>query len=142
MIGLTAQLGAGACLGLDVVVVGVVGGRAQLLDSELLRRAGIRPKSMRTLMVKSAKPLRADILPTASQVLVAQVAGPMGVGPMGLGPMAPGRPADLPWQHFAAGTRPRPRCAVESAWRRSDATLLGRRRPAHRPANTPRLGPV
>ena len=97
MTGLTVQLGACACLEIDGVQIAVVSGKKQLLDRELLRMVGIQPEAMRIIVVKSSNHFRADFQPIASQVLVAKAAGPMAADP-----------ADLPWQHLAAGTRLRP----------------------------------
>ncbi len=97
MTGLTVQLGASACLEIDGVRIAVVSGKKQLLDRELLRMVGIQPEAMRIIVVKSSNHFRADFQPIASQVLVAKAAGPMAADP-----------ADLPWQHLAAGTRLRP----------------------------------
>ncbi len=97
MTGLTVQLGACACLEIDGVRIAVVSGKKQLLDRELLRMVGIQPEAMRIIVVKSSNHFRADFQPIASQVLVAKAAGPMAADP-----------ADLPWQHLAAGTRLRP----------------------------------
>ena len=97
MTGLTVQLGACACLEIDGVQIAVVSGKKQLLDRELLRMVGIQPEAMRIIVVKSSNHFRADFQPIASQVLVAKAAGPMAADP-----------ADLPWQHLAAGMRLRP----------------------------------
>jgi microcystin degradation protein MlrC len=97
MTGLTVQLGVCACLEIDGLRIAVVSGKKQLLDRELLRMVGIQPELMRIIVVKSSNHFRADFQPIASQVLVAKAAGPMAADP-----------ADLPWQHLAAGMRLRP----------------------------------
>ena len=77
MTGLTAQLGASACLEIEVIQVAVVSGKKQLLDRQTLRLVGIQPEAMRVIVVKSSNHFRADFGPIASQILVAKAAGPM-----------------------------------------------------------------
>jgi microcystin degradation protein MlrC len=97
MTGLTVKLGPCACLEIDGVLVGVVSGKKQLLDRELLRMVGVHPEQMRVVVVKSSVHFRADFEPHASHVLVAKAAGPMAADP-----------ADLPWTKLPATTRQRP----------------------------------
>ena len=94
MRGLTARLGASACLEIEGIRVAVVSGKKQLLDRELLRMVGIHPEQMRVIVVKSSVHFRADFQPYASHVLVAKAAGPMAAVP-----------ADLPWKKLSPATR-------------------------------------
>jgi microcystin degradation protein MlrC len=97
MTGLTVRLGPSACLEIDGVRIGVVSGKKQLLDRELLRMVGIHTEQMRIVVVKSSVHFRADFQPHASHVLVAKAAGPMAADP-----------GDLPWQRLPAEIRRRP----------------------------------
>lgn len=97
MTGVTTRLGASAALEYEGLRIAVVGGKAQLLDRELLRMVGIHHEQMRIVVVKSSVHFRADFQPNASHVLVAKAAGPMAADP-----------GDLPWQRLGEGIRTRP----------------------------------
>jgi len=97
MNGMLAELGPVACLRIDDVLVAVSSGKAQMLDRNLYRVAGIQPEEMKILVNKSSVHFRADFEPIAEAVLVAKAPGPMTADP-----------ADLPWTRLAAGVRTRP----------------------------------
>lgn len=89
--GPTARLAIG---GVDVVVSS---NKAQMLDRNLYRMAGVEPERMKILVNKSSVHFRADFQPIAEAVLVAKAPGPLLADP-----------ADLPWQRLAPGIRMRP----------------------------------
>lgn len=97
MNGMLADLGPVACLRIDDVLIAVSSGKAQMLDRNLYRMAGIQPEEMKILVNKSSVHFRADFEPIAEAVLVAKAPGPMTADP-----------ADLPWTSLAAGIRTRP----------------------------------
>lgn len=97
MSGAWLDLGATVCLRIGGVRVVVSSTKAQLLDRNLFRIAGVEPERMRILVVKSSVHFRADFEPIAQQVLVAKAPGPMLADP-----------ADLPWTRLAEGVRTRP----------------------------------
>jgi len=97
MNGMQAELGPVACLRVDGVLVAVSSSKAQMLDRNLYRVAGIQPESMKVLVNKSSVHFRADFEPIAHAVLVAKALGPMTADP-----------ADLPWTRLAEGMRTSP----------------------------------
>jgi microcystin degradation protein MlrC len=97
MNGMEAELGPVACLRAAGVLIAVSSGKAQTLDRNLFRVAGIQPEDMRILVVKSSVHFRADFEPIAEAVLIAKAPGPMVADP-----------ADLPWTRLAPGIRTRP----------------------------------
>lgn len=97
MNGMLAELGPVACLRIDDVLIAVSTGKAQMLDRNLYRVAGIQPEAMKILVNKSSVHFRADFQPIAEAVLVAKAPGPMNADP-----------ADLPWTRLAPGIRTRP----------------------------------
>jgi microcystin degradation protein MlrC len=97
MNGMDAELGPVACLRIDDVLIAVSSGKAQMLDRNLYRVAGIQPEEMGILVNKSSVHFRADFEPIAQAVLVAKAPGPMTADP-----------ADLPWTRLAPGIRTRP----------------------------------
>jgi microcystin degradation protein MlrC len=97
MNGMQAELGPVACLRVDDVLVAVSSSKAQMLDRNLYRVAGIEPESMKVLVNKSSVHFRADFEPIAHAVLVAKAPGPMTADP-----------ADLPWKRLASGMRTSP----------------------------------
>jgi microcystin degradation protein MlrC len=68
--------------------------KAQMLDRNLFRVAGIQPEEMSILVNKSSVHFRADFQPIAEKILVAKAAGPMLADPV-----------DLPWTCLAQGIR-------------------------------------
>jgi len=98
MNGMQADLGPVACLAIDGVQIAVSSTKAQMLDRNLYRVAGIEPERMKILVNKSSVHFRADFEPIARAVLVAKAPGPMTADP-----------ADLPWKHLAPGIRVSPR---------------------------------
>jgi microcystin degradation protein MlrC len=97
MNGMQAELGPVACLRVAGVLIAVSSGKAQMLDRNLYRVAGIQPEDMKILVNKSSVHFRADFEPIAEAVLVAKAPGPMLADP-----------ADLPWTRLAPGIRTRP----------------------------------
>lgn len=97
MNGMQAQLGPVACLAIDGVRIAVASTKAQMLDRNLYRVAGIEPERMKILVNKSSVHFRADFEPIAHAVLVAKAPGPMLADP-----------ADLPWRRLKPGMRVRP----------------------------------
>jgi microcystin degradation protein MlrC len=98
MHGMQVELGPVACLRIGGVFVAVSSTKAQMLDRNLFRVAGIEPERMKILVNKSSVHFRADFEPIARAVLVAKAPGPMTADP-----------ADLPWKHLAPGIRVSPR---------------------------------
>lgn len=94
MHGMEVNLGPVACLRIGEVLVAVSSKKAQMLDRNLFRMAGIEPENMKILVNKSSVHFRADFEPIAFRVLVAKAPGPM-----------KGDPADLPWQNLKDGIR-------------------------------------
>ena len=97
MHGMQVNLGPVACLKIDGVRIAVSSTKAQMLDRNLYRVAGIEPEQMKILVNKSSVHFRADFEPIAHTVLVAKAPGPMTADP-----------ADLPWKRLARGIRVRP----------------------------------
>jgi microcystin degradation protein MlrC len=97
MHGMQVNLGPVACLKIDGVRIAVSSTKAQMLDRNLYRVAGIEPEQMKILVNKSSVHFRADFQPIAHTVLVAKAPGPMTADP-----------ADLPWKRLARGIRVRP----------------------------------
>ena len=97
MHGMQVELGPVACLKIGGVRIAVSSTKAQMLDRNLYRVAGIEPEQMKILVNKSSVHFRADFQPIAHTVLVAKAPGPMTADP-----------ADLPWKRLARGIRIRP----------------------------------
>ncbi|QGZ58116.1 microcystin degradation protein MlrC [Paraburkholderia acidiphila] len=97
MHGMQVELGPVACLRIGGVHVAVSSTKAQMLDRNLYRVAGIEPERMKILVNKSSVHFRADFEPIAHAVLVAKAPGPMTADP-----------ADLPWRRLKPGIRLRP----------------------------------
>lgn len=97
MHGMQVELGPVACLQIGGVRVAVSSTKAQMLDRNLYRVAGIEPERMKILVNKSSVHFRADFEPIAHAVLVAKAPGPMIADP-----------ADLPWRRLKPGIRLRP----------------------------------
>ena len=97
MHGMQVELGPVACLKIGGVRIAVSSTKAQMLDRNLYRVAGIEPEQMKILVNKSSVHFRADFQPIAHTVLVAKAPGPMTADP-----------ADLPWKRLARGIRMRP----------------------------------
>lgn len=94
MTGMLADVGPTARLSIGGVQVIVSSTKAQMLDRNLYRMAGVEPEQMKILVNKSSVHFRADFEPIAEAVLVAKAPGPMLADP-----------ADLPWTRLAAGLR-------------------------------------
>lgn len=97
MHGMEVELGPVACLRIGGVLLAVSSTKAQMLDRNLYRVAGIEPERMKILVNKSSVHFRADFEPIARAVLVAKAPGPMTADP-----------ADLPWRHLKPGMRLKP----------------------------------
>ncbi|MDR3095972.1 MAG: M81 family metallopeptidase [Paraburkholderia sp.] len=97
MHGMQVELGPVACLRIGGVRVAVSSTKAQMLDRNLYRVAGIEPERMTILVNKSSVHFRADFEPIARAVLVAKAPGPMCADP-----------ADLPWKRLKPGMRLKP----------------------------------
>lgn len=97
MNGMQADVGPVALLRIDGVQVVVSSGKAQMLDRNLYRMAGVTPEAMKILVNKSSVHFRADFQHIAHAVLVAKAPGPMTADP-----------ADLPWTKLPTGLRLKP----------------------------------
>jgi microcystin degradation protein MlrC len=97
MHGMQVNLGPVACLKIGGVRIAVSSTKAQMLDRNLYRVAGIEPEQMKILVNKSSVHFRADFEPIAHAVLVAKAPGPMTADP-----------GDLPWTRLTPGIRTRP----------------------------------
>lgn len=97
MNGMDVDVGPAARLTIGGVHVVVSAGKAQMLDRNLYRMAGVEPERMKILVNKSSVHFRADFQPIAEAVLVAKAPGPLLADP-----------ADLPWKKLPAGLRLRP----------------------------------
>lgn len=97
MHGMASDVGPSARLSIGGVQVVVSSGKAQMLDRNLYRMAGVEPERMKILVNKSSVHFRADFQPIAEAILVAKAPGPMLADP-----------ADLPWTRLAPGMRLRP----------------------------------
>ena len=75
MKGAVIELGPTVCLRKNGVRIVVGSRKAQMLDREMYRIAGIEPESMRILVNKSSVHFRADFTPIAETILVAQSLG-------------------------------------------------------------------
>jgi microcystin degradation protein MlrC len=104
MNGMMADVGPVALLGIDGVLVVVSSGKAQMLDRNLYRMAGVEPEAMKILVNKSSVHFRADFQGIAHAVLVAKAPGPMSADP-----------GDLPWSRLAPGMRLKPMGAPRGA---------------------------
>ena len=87
MHGVEADVGSTVRLGLGGIQIVVSSGKAQMLDRNLFKMAGVIPEEKAVVVVKSSVHFRADFQPIAAAVLVAKAPGPMTADP-----------ADLPWQ--------------------------------------------
>ncbi len=99
--GMIAQLGPVAALRIGEITVVVSSTKAQMLERNLYRIAGVQPESMDILVNKSSVHFRADFQGIARAVLVAKAPGPMLADP-----------ADLPWKNLKPGMRLKP-CGPE-----------------------------
>ncbi|QCO96789.1 M81 family metallopeptidase [Arthrobacter sp. 24S4-2] len=88
------ELGPTAVLRSGNVQVIVTSQKAQIMDRNQLRMAGIVPEDQHVLVLKSSVHFRADFQPIAEDILVACAPGPMAAVP-----------ATLPWTNLRAGTR-------------------------------------
>lgn len=103
MNGMKADVGPVALLRTEGVLVVVSSGKAQMLDRNLYRMAGVTPEAMKILVNKSSVHFRADFQHIAHAVLIATAPGPMTADP-----------ADLPWTRLAQGIRVKPKGAAFS----------------------------
>ena len=101
MKGAVIELGPTVCIRKNGVRIVVGSRKAQMLDREMYRIAGIEPESMRILVNKSSVHFRADFTPIAETILVAQAPGPM-----------PADPSTLPWKNLGHGIRIKPKGEV------------------------------
>jgi microcystin degradation protein MlrC len=97
MHGMFVDVGPVACLQLEGILIAVSSSKAQMIDRNLYRIAGIDPEKMSILVNKSSVHFRADFGPIAEKVLVAKAPGPMIADP-----------SDLPWTHLRQGIRLKP----------------------------------
>jgi len=88
------ELGMTAVIRSGNVHVIVTSRKAQIMDRNQLRMAGIVPEDQLILVLKSSVHFRADFQPIASEVLVACAPGPMAA-----------IPSTLPWKNLPAGMR-------------------------------------
>ncbi|MFL9554911.1 M81 family metallopeptidase [Acinetobacter baumannii] len=97
MNGLNVNVGPMACLKIDGILIAVSTLKAQMIDRNLFRVAGVEPEKMSILVNKSSVHFRADFEPIAAKILIAKAPGPMIADP-----------ADLPWKHLRPGIRLKP----------------------------------
>ena len=95
--GITAHLGACACVEVQGIRVLLSSAKMQMLDLDLFRFLGVEPAQMKLLVVKSSVHFRAAFAPIAAHILVAKAPGPMAADP-----------GDLPWTRLPAGMATRP----------------------------------
>ena len=95
--GMTAHLGACACVEVQGIRVLLSSAKMQMLDLDLFRFLGVEPAQMQLLVVKSSVHFRAAFAPIAAHILVAKAPGPMAADP-----------GDLPWTRLPAGMATRP----------------------------------
>ena len=95
--GMTAHLGASACVEVQGIRVLLSSAKMQMLDLDLFRYLGVEPAQMKLLVVKSSVHFRAAFAPIASAILVAKAPGPMAADP-----------GDLPWTQLPASMATRP----------------------------------
>lgn len=94
MNGKQANLGPTACLKIDDIRIVVTSAKAQLLDRNMYRTAGIDPEKMSILVNKSSVHFRADFAALAEDIIVARSPGPFLADPTA-----------LPWKHLRDGIR-------------------------------------
>lgn len=97
MNGMFVDVGPVACLKIEGILIAVSSSKAQMIDRNLYRIAGIEPEKMSILVNKSSVHFRADFGHIAEKVLVAKAPGPMIADP-----------ADLPWTDLKPGIRLKP----------------------------------
>lgn len=97
MNGKQADLGPSARLRIEGVQIVVTSNKAQLLDRNMYRMAGIEPAEMKILVNKSSVHFRADFAAIASEIIVARSPGPFIADP-----------SQLPWKNLGTGMRTRP----------------------------------
>lgn len=97
MHGVLVDVGRSACLMIDDIAVVISTDKAQMLDRNLFRMAGVHPEDMAIVVVKSSVHFRADFEPIAAAVLIAKAPGPLLADPV-----------DLPWQNLRPGIRLKP----------------------------------
>ena len=82
---------------IDGLKIVVCSDKAQMLDRNLFKQAGVIPEDMEIVVVKSSVHFRADFQPIAKEILIAKSPGPLTVDP-----------ADIPWQNLKKGMRLKP----------------------------------
>ncbi|WP_442838757.1 M81 family metallopeptidase [Acinetobacter baumannii] len=97
MNGMFVDVGPVACLKLEGILIAVSSSKAQMIDRNLYRIAGIEPEKMSILVNKSSVHFRADFGPIAEKILVAKAPGPMIADP-----------SDLPWENLTPNIRLKP----------------------------------
>jgi microcystin degradation protein MlrC len=97
MHGKQADLGLTARLRIEGVQIVVTSAKAQLLDRNMYRAAGIEPAEMKILVNKSSVHFRADFAGIAESIIVARSPGPFIADP-----------SQLPWKHLGHGMRTSP----------------------------------
>lgn len=97
MNGVKVSVGPTVCLAIDGLKIVVCSDKAQMLDRNLFKQAGVIPEDMGIVVVKSSVHFRADFQPIAQEVLIAKSPGPLTVDP-----------ADIPWKHLKKGIRLKP----------------------------------
>lgn len=97
MNGVKVSIGSTVCLSIDGLKIVVCSEKAQMLDRNLFKVAGIIPEEMTIVVVKSSVHFRADFQPIAEEILIAKAPGPLTVDP-----------ADIPWKNLKKGIRLKP----------------------------------
>lgn len=80
--GMKIELGPVACLKIDDIRVVVSSLKAQMIDRNLYRIAGVQPENMKILVNKSSVHFRADFEPIAEAVLIAKAPGMLFADPV------------------------------------------------------------
>ncbi len=97
MHGVLVDVGDAVRLSVGGVEIVLTSGKAQMLDRNLFKMAGIVPEQKAIVVVKSSVHFRADFQPIASTILIGKAPGPMFADP-----------ADLPWQNLDPQRRTSP----------------------------------
>ncbi len=80
--GMKIELGPVACLKIDDIRVVVSSLKAQMIDRNLYRIAGVQPENMKILVNKSSVHFRADFEPIAEAILIAKAPGMLFADPV------------------------------------------------------------
>ena len=97
MNGVKVCVGPTVCLSIDGLKIVVCSEKAQMLDRNLFKLAGVIPEEMDIVVVKSSVHFRADFQPIAEDILIAKSPGPLTVDP-----------ADIAWTKLKKGIRLKP----------------------------------